>query len=514
MKEDEIMDFKTIVKNISTSNELKRIANAYVIDFRSLSKEELEEALIKTAPQYSHKENVEKTLELCLFHDLRNVRTLAPIILKNVLLNKDDYKLESRRLNEEVIKFEQNIVNKSNEFTIHNKHPRKDELDLFSFVLDTAWESEDSISKDEKNLIVKIQKKLGISEEEYMILESKLGKFPKKKNIIHNNEEIKEVKRELQRFGLLFKIRDVDGVDYDIIPIEIAKTLRDIYQIEIKRQGYIQLINNKRLRNKSYLLDIIEKSGINVSKYLTVDELKEIIMSNIKPSQLLGGFSARDGLSNDVIYDWVKEIGVSTSGTKDVRISKIIEYYDSFKEKLEVKEDDERKLWFEFYEMLAERKTEELRLNQVIIKDLECEKKFEKATDYIFEVLLNNDPLGLVGTEHPDGILSFNDKLIMWDNKSKEVEVDLKEHLDQFDRYIRSSEKQVASFIVIGPSFSERSVDEAMKYQLLNDTVITLITAKQLKEMAIKWKEKHGEEPFPLGYFKQPGMFNSKLISY
>ncbi|PAT01145.1 hypothetical protein CI105_08425 [Candidatus Izimaplasma bacterium ZiA1] len=166
------MDFKTVVKNISTSNELKRVANAYVIDFRSLSKEELVEALIKTGPQYSHKENVEETLENCLYHDNRNLRTITPILVKHILLNKDDYKLESKKLNDEIIKFEQQIVKKSNEFVISNNHPRKNELELFSFVLDTAWESEDQISKDEKNLIVKIQKKLGISEDEYMVLES------------------------------------------------------------------------------------------------------------------------------------------------------------------------------------------------------------------------------------------------------------------------------------------------------------------------------------------------------
>ena len=58
------------------------------------------------------------------------------------------------------------------------------------------------------------------------------------------------------------------------------------------------------------------------------------------------------------------------------------------------------------------------------------------------------------------------------------------------------------------------TVEEAMKYQLLNDTVITLITAKELKDLAIKWNSKKGDETFPLGYFKQPGKFNSKLISY
>lgn len=86
--------------------------------------------------------------------------------------------------------------------------------------------------------------------------------------------------------------------------------------------------------------------------------------------------------------------------------------------------------------------------------------------------------------------------------------------MQQFDKYIRSSEKDVASFLVIGPSFTDQSVEEAMKYQLLNDTVITLITAEEVKELGIRWNTKKNEETFPLCYFKQPGKFNSKLISY
>ena len=56
------MDFETVANNISTSNELKRIAYAYVIDYKSLSRTELVEGLIKTAPQYYFKDNLEKAL--------------------------------------------------------------------------------------------------------------------------------------------------------------------------------------------------------------------------------------------------------------------------------------------------------------------------------------------------------------------------------------------------------------------------------------------------------------------
>lgn len=53
-----------------------------------------------------------------------------------------------------------------------------------------------------------------------------------------------------------------------------------------------------------------------------------------------------------------------------------------------------------------------------------------------------------------------------------------------------------------------------MKYKLFNDTVITLITAKELKELGIQWNTKKNEETFPLGCSKQPGKFNFKLISH
>jgi hypothetical protein len=62
------MNFETVVKNISTSNELKRTANAYVIDYRSLSVNELVSAINKTAPQYYHKPNVEEALNYFLYH--------------------------------------------------------------------------------------------------------------------------------------------------------------------------------------------------------------------------------------------------------------------------------------------------------------------------------------------------------------------------------------------------------------------------------------------------------------
>ena len=46
------MDIRTSVGSVGTSIELKRIASAYVIDYRNLSDDEIRLAIDKTAPQY------------------------------------------------------------------------------------------------------------------------------------------------------------------------------------------------------------------------------------------------------------------------------------------------------------------------------------------------------------------------------------------------------------------------------------------------------------------------------
>ena len=200
-------------------------------------------------------------------------------------------------------------------------------------------------------------------------------------------------------------------------------------------------------------------------------------------------------------------------GTKPELINRVIEYYDNIRQ-IQCNEEDDRELLFHFYEELAGRKLGELRQQGVISKDLECEHKFEIATNYIFEKIFKIKPLIMSGTEHPDGILSFNDKLIMWDNKSKETEVSLAEHIKQFDRYIKNSSKPVSVFIVIGPSFTIDSQKECAKYAMSNDTIILLITAGELKELALQWAKMHtaDKEPLPLGVFKQNGRFNPELV--
>ena len=101
----------------------------------------------------------------------------------------------------------------------------------------------------------------------------------------------------------------------------------------------------------------------------------------------------------------------------------------------------------------------------------------------------------------------------MWDNKSKETAVNLKDHIQQFERYINTSDKDVTVFMVIAPDFTPQSIQECVDFSLYNDTQILLITAEELKTVAETWVKKHPGEIFNLGYFKQNGRFDIKLLN-
>ena len=511
------MDFIKYVEQISNITIAKRLASAYVADYRRLELEDIKECLKKTANQYTSFENICARLEEIKLDSNRAVRIIAPILLRDYLLNQDDFISNVKDTDSAILSYEKTIIDESNNFDI-NKISK--DFALFKYMLDTAWAHNDDISVDEKNLLEALRGYLSISVREFHMLEAKSGRFPMFENTLHTYDDIDDARKALQSKGLIVSIKNSDGVMCDMIPEDIAKCIRKYYNIEIRAYGYEKMVDYVvRKEKKQYLIDIVNKASqnygkakIELSNNPTVNELKDVIMKFVLPSNLLGGFSLRDGLDITMLSAWCGEIGLVVSGNKASLIERILEYYDNMRQ-IEVKSTDDREKLLAFYEQLAGRDLKYLRANNVIDKDLQCEHLFEDATNYIFEKMLLNKPLTLTGTDHPDGKLSFKDKYIMWDNKSKETQVNLKDHILQFERYIKDSDKDVAVFMVIAPDFTQQSVQECVDFALNNDTQILLITANELKTVAELWEKKHTGEIFNLGYFKQNGRFDIKLLN-
>ncbi len=512
------MNYQTCVNLSANINELKRIAGAYIEDCRRLDINELKASLIKTEGQYTSYENIEKQLNILKLHENPIVRIIVPIFLQSYLLDEDEYTSPCKASEEAILNYEQAVIDESNNFDCKNMSK---DFALFKFMLDKAWEYGENISVDEKNLIEELRKYLNITIREQNMLDAKASRYPTKGNVLHSRSDIDVARKALQAAGLLFYIKNSENVPCDIIPDEIALCLRKYYGIEIKNYGYKQMIQYvTKITKKQYLIDVINKynenqntSIVDLPQNPTIPLLQEIVLKTIKPSNLIGGYSPRDGLDLSDLSKWCGNLGLNVSGSKGTLITRILEYYDKLR-KIEVLSEDEREKYYNVYHELACRNLVFLRENHIISKDLECEHYFEKATNYLFEVLLKNKPLLLTGTEHPDGKLSYNDRYILWDNKSKETAVNLQDHIAQFDRYIRNSDKLVSVFMVIAPAFTENSIKECVKYSLKNDTQILLITADELKEVAEQWHKSHPDESFNLGFFKQNGRFDKTMLMF
>ena len=212
--------------------------------------------MITTAPQYYNKDNVNAVIDT----DLRlnpnpDIRTLYRVILKQVLLNKDGFSAPQKDLEDEVISYEQSVLDKENE---DETFFSREDISLLSFVLNAAWENNSQISIDEENLILKIKEKLAITDEDYELVLAHNSLFPKHNNILHSRTEISDARKVLQQLGVLFVVRDSNGVDYDIVPEEIALLLREYFKIDIKQFSYSKLLESKYVKKKPYLIDILQ----------------------------------------------------------------------------------------------------------------------------------------------------------------------------------------------------------------------------------------------------------------
>ena len=516
------MKFNDVVSGICKKTDLRRIASAHVVDYQNLSEDELRKALLKVKPQYLHNETLMNALDKAFYleHDELK-RKLSRIILIDVLMNQDGFHSVLKETNDMVTEFQQYILDRSNELDIVDfTNGKKDgdhyrELELYYFVLQTAWE--DNVqSPDEVNLLRKLRRKLKINDFEHRILEAKLGKYPKLDNDLFIIKEIEEARRYLQSVGLLFTYRDGEEVHYDVIPEEIAKDLRTILGLEIKDHNYGLLLDYKSIRKKDYLMKVLDDAGVEYRRDDTMAKLQEKVVLNVRPSILLGGSTPQGGLTETELYKWCSDLGIMVSGTKQEKTDRLIDHYDSILRGSVEGPDDDREKWYAHYDKFAMRDREFLRAQHMIDKDLEIEHKFEDATKFLFEKKLNHTPLKQPGSKRPDGMLSFKDMYVMWDNKSKESPVNLKDHLKQFDDYMEASDKRVPIFLVIGPEFTSESVTESMQYTAQHiDRKIVLVKANDLKDLAEEWHSESNrkrDEPFPLGYLMQSGKFDRSLL--
>ena len=161
-----------------------------------------------------------------------------------------------------------------------------------------------------------------------------------------------------------------------------------------------------------------------------------MISSALNPSRVLGVLSTGDlrKLRSSLP-------GVPVSGSKAVRIQRIIGYFANLITKEVSDEASPGERFYKYLPELARRDRENLLANQIIRKDLDIEHGFEAATRFLSESRLGLKLMEMTGSEHPDGCIRFGRRrkaggdVLMWDNKSTETAYTFPpSHLRQFKR--------------------------------------------------------------------------------
>ena len=477
---------------------MTRVASSYLKSTKGLTEQQLKEELVRGASQIADRARVKNAL--LALDPQRDRRLLKGIIIFDVLMEQERYALPSKQLAEQVLAYEGAIVKETKSCKLLDpKAMEKTRLfayETYNVVLDAAWRHEDRISVDEANLLSELRRRLNITLRDHRLLEAKMGRFPKRKCVLHSIDEIEDAKRQLQKEGLLWTFRDEDGTDIDAVPAEIMEIIRsDIKVLELQAVNFGRLLDNKAWSNPD-LRRVLEKNGLDRHGN-RAEKTERILGSRLTPSQVLGA------LGLGMLQALCREVGLVSYGTKDDIIARLIGFYDNLTFE-PIVDRDQRAQWYAVYELLAARKYSELKAHGLIDKQEDVDRAFERATDFLFEKRLNLSIEKKLPVKAPDGKVYLPRKqVVLWDCKSNEREVNLQDHLEpQFDGYMRTEARegyQVLYFLVIGPRFTARSLVVARKYKMATNWDVPMITAGALKRIAEKWHAAKQEQPFPTG---------------
>ncbi|RKZ65911.1 MAG: hypothetical protein DRQ48_11215 [Gammaproteobacteria bacterium] len=434
----------------------------------------------------------------------RAQRILMEGVLTSLLLAPDMSSGEDG-LYERVRGFEQSVVKEGtaeDAFAFSDPHS----IDIYSEILAVALE-DDAISLDEFRLLERLRTKLGVSRHEHRLLAARLGKFPKPGNELHSLAEFREALKQLQTMGVVLYCNRAEGGARVVLPEEIAPAVKSVLGFELSPEAQMIFLDNL---TTGQLRHTLQANGLPLSGSKS-DRSERLVKACVKPSEIL------NVLKNEELGDLCRKLpGVSVSGSKPDRVSRIISHFDSLVTKEPEVSDDPRAIFYQYFEEFAARDNQNLYQRKLIRHDRDMESGFEEGTRYLFEEKLGLELIEMPGSEHADGGVRFpNEELLLWDNKGKEdVYTFPKSHFDQFKRYIRESAVRVNVFLVVVPSYESSTRIQAMKlkHDSGTDTDIAVISAEDLKWLAENWPKHAPTGKFSLEIFNMTGLLTRATL--
>lgn len=483
---------------------LGRIVDSFLKDVHMDTEEEMREVILKNIDEFQNKERVKNYLDFS--NEPRDLALLNELILI-ALMEIEGYLLTEANLYKEVEDMEIAILKQSKDDTYINRFITSDVSRIYTAVLDEAWRKDESLNEHEINILDVLRRELDLTKRDHYLLESRIGRFPQKNNVLHTHQQINRSLNNLQARGLILRFKD--DASYYIIPTDIARVIRYEMGGELRNEVYQTLLNDLSVTQLKEILQHLDFNVGGVKEAL----ISRVLKHNILPSTALKVFNTKE------LSDILRKLeGAKVTGKKKEKIQNIIDYYEVLSSPTSSDPTDDRSRLFDFYEELAARDYKTLRVNKIIEKDVEVEKYFEEATRYIFERKFGIDVLEMEGTRHADGKLQFNkQEVVLWDNKSTEESYHFPEnHFNQFLRYIRAEGMRVTLFLIIVQDYTNEAVAQAQKLKAFSeeDTDVALIKASDLKYVADEWESFSDQKvpAFSLQVFNMTGELTRNML--
>lgn len=253
-------------------------------------------------------------------------------------------------------------------------------------MLEAAWSKDDSLNAHEKNILEVLRSKLGLSRRHHRLIESKIGRFPRHGNKPYSLRQVENSLKDLQQKGILLRFKTED--EYYVIPEEIVRTVRYALGGELKVNAFNTLLKELKVDQLRTILEAKDRR-VSGAKDELVNRLQRF---NLLPSEVL------DVLTVSELNDLLDSLeGIRKSGTKAEKISNIIDHFEHYATPPTSDPTDDRAKFFDVFELVASRDYSSLRKMGLIEKDIEVERLFETATEYLFEKKLNIPLMDLPG---------------------------------------------------------------------------------------------------------------------
>lgn len=484
---------------------LNRTVSSFIKDVRINDEDEMRSIILRNRVEFYNEERVQKNLNF--LEDERNIDVLNELICI-ALIQRDNYLATYDDLIAAVLSFEEEILKDAeDERFIKNTIPEIAHR-VYQPVLKAAWGKDESLNPHEKNILEVLRMSLRLSRRQHRLIESQIGRFPQNGNKLHSPRQIDDSLRDLQAKGIVLRFKTDD--EYFVIPNEIAHIVRYTLGGELKHEGYKLLLDRLRV---DQLRRILGEWGVPTSG-TKLDLINNVLRYEILPS------AALNLLTSSEITDILRGLDeVRISGTKDEKIQNLIDHFENIVTQITSDATDDRALFYDHFEALATRNYAALRTNKIINKDLDVERHFERATEYLFETKLNLQLRELDGSRRPDGSVLYGAKeVFLWDNKSTEGPYTFPvDHYDQFLRYIESDPIRPTAFLVIVGEVSPDAALHAhkLKARSRTDTDVAIVRAEDLKFVAENWRgySSQKEPKFDLQVFNMTGILDRQTLT-